>query len=124
MKIHVSELEGAALSYAVAMAQGYKPTFGLWCGEMVACEIEPVGDFGDQVTMFYEYHKNWSQCAPLQDEFDLLVGSGPNGCWARLNPAKEETPIGRGGTRMVAICRAIVAAKLGEEVEIPDELVK
>ncbi|WP_165856722.1 phage protein NinX family protein [Marinobacter sp. JSM 1782161] len=75
----------------------------------------------------YSPSTNWSQCGPLIfDEMVCIEHFRPEWgdyfavAWTQdcRVPRKLE-----GATPLIAVCRAVVAAKLGDEVEIPDELV-
>ena len=97
-----AELTGAALDWAVAK-----------------CEGEPV----------YSYSTNWIFGGPIIEREGLCVGTrytsdqiyvdGDVLCWAR-------TPAGGylkyGGTPLIAAMRCYVASTLGDEVDVPEEL--
>lgn len=118
-KIHVSELEGSLLDYAVAMAIGY-PTYiecGNWftgTGQGDGFEFSPSSD--------------WAQCGPLIDEYDVQIcGSSHAGYLiyaTKKNVCKDNRRGATGFDLKQTICRTVLAAKLGDEIEIPDELVK
>lgn len=107
--IAVSELEGAGLDWAVGVAQG-----------------NPMATPASDV-VWSEYHgayspsTNWSQGGPLIDEYRMLVcPPEETDQWdASVNGDYE---MHYGSTALIALCRAIVAAKLGKEVSIPASL--
>lgn len=116
MEIETSKLEGAALDWAVSAATGGH-------------------DDGDQATMEiglgrYSPSTNWSQGGPIIDKHITFIAETANdGCFADACMfGSEPLPIrewdGRGPTILTAAMRAIVAAELGEVVEVPDELVE
>lgn len=124
MLIKTSELSGAALDWAVAKATG----------ELVYEDGEPVEIHvccrkEDGPTYFwtcehpfgYEPSTNWEQGGPLLDEFDVWLSSDEGVHSASVYPHVNEY-IRTGLTKLTAACRAIVAEKLGDEVEVPDEL--
>lgn len=124
MLMKTSELSGAALDWAVAKA----------VGELVYEDGEPVEIHvcrrnEDGSTYFwtcehsfgYEPSTNWEQGGPLLDELDVWLSSDEGEHSASTHPHVNEH-IRSGPTKLIAACRAIVAAKLGDEVEVPDEL--
>ena len=102
MKIKTSELEGAALDYAVAVATG--EVAGGW----------------------YSPSTNWSQGGPLVsrrisilvDVFGDWYAEASEGMYGR--PLEEFD--GQGPTALIAAMRAIVASEIGDTVDIPEEL--
>ena len=83
MKIKTSELQGAALDWAVELIDGWQ-----WC---------------------HDYSTNWGHGGPIIEREGI-----------------EICPIGNGefygDTPLIAAMRCYVASKLGDEVEIPEEL--
>lgn len=128
MKVKTSELEWAALDCAVAIAEGFKVTLvrgavildGEYTEELLHI---PLPNYGKRYSPVYRPSTDWSQGGPLIEQFKIGF----------LEPRKTENYWtawvgGRGGhmldglTPLIAACRAIVAAKLGDEVDIPEEL--
>ena len=122
-----SELTGAALDWAVAK-----------------CEVgEPVGSFLDGVVVHPDYNKfypstNWAQGGPIIER--ELINTYPRFTAGRTEggsdvyqqdgwaayvtpPAFWVTPRPfTGPTPLIAAMRCYVASKLGDEVDIPEEL--
>jgi len=119
MKINARELQGPALDWAVAKAEG-------WDDETLACLCRqyetrfPTGQTPttsrDQALLLIEQHLI---------ELHTYTGEqhGEHERWYALCPVDH---IGRRGafgpTPMIAAMRALVFANMGEWVEIPDEL--
>lgn len=104
MKIKTSELTGAALDWAVAMADD--AAWAVWRF------VEHRAD-GNM-----RYSTNWSQGGPIiEREKITLEWTGENWC-AYIRHDEEEF----GTTPLIAAMRCRVANKLGDEVEIPEEL--
>ncbi|WP_340619016.1 phage protein NinX family protein, partial [Xenorhabdus entomophaga] len=150
MKIKTSALTGRALDWAVARATGMNIYMTNqhdneyeWIGNgrvMAAAFEKPiitVGLCNDVHIEFkgeskpYSPSTDWSQCGQLIDKYidDLTHMAFRGDHWAANCRAvrvgdfsifKTQT----GDTPQIAICRAVVAAQLGDEVEIPDELVE
>ena len=115
MKVKVSEASGAVLDWAVARCEGLalKP----WVGY-------PLDDVFSPST-------NWAQGGPIIEREHLQpayqeAGRGKGG-WAcnKWVTAKGGGPTAirlYGPTLLIAAMRCYVASKLGDEVEVPDEL--
>ncbi|OTA15015.1 hypothetical protein Xbed_03626 [Xenorhabdus beddingii] len=103
MKIKTSELTGRALDWAVARAtRTTMPSINQWI-------------------IWDDYHPstNWLVCGQLIEEFSIRLGHAL--LWS-ANCHYVSDDYLDGETPQIAICRAVVAAKLGEEVDIPDEI--
>jgi hypothetical protein len=118
MKVKTSELTGPALDWAVATAEG---------DELAAKNIE------------YPHHAkfypkispstDWSQGGPIieRERIDVLgMVKGESGPWTACLRKKDEAPpwrhITEGPTPLIAAMRCYVASKLGDTVNIPEEL--
>lgn len=131
MKIKTSELEGAALDWAVGMAedggcivcQGSVPRWkfpgleaSVWAGDLELGDIERWSPSTD-----------WSQGGPLIEEFNVStfrIDSETIGAEFehRYMQYESQTADAYGSTPLISAMRAIVAAKLGDTVDVPDEL--
>ena len=126
-----SELIGPALDWAVAKSEGINPTFnmkshgGTWHGWWVA---NPV------YRRMPHYSTDWSKGGPIIERegivTDCLRTCGQIDGWiAATEQLKEDTedeysaPVEfHGPTPLIAAMRCYVASKLGDEVDIPKEL--
>ena len=110
MKIKTSELTGPALDWAVAK-----------CENKYTVSVDTDIDGTKRVNyggMYSEWSTDWSQGGPiLQNHISALLDCADSG-WEACCCGVYEV----GETALEAVCRAYVAAKLGEEVEVPDEL--
>jgi hypothetical protein len=118
--VKTSELSGNALNHVVARLEGHE-----WrCPWMLAQD-------GYEAWQGYEhgwgnptpeYSTDWAQGGPIIER----EGIAPWPVSARLTGwvAESHTAfvLGRGATPLEAAMRCYVASKLGDEVEIPDEL--
>lgn len=120
MRIKTSELEGLALDWATALATGESIGIDREFGIFV------VAFGGADGVMIWNPSTNWIQGGPLIEKYRPDIGTGIQGhITALMNNSEddEEKLIHiRGDTYLIAACRAIVAAKLGDEVEVPDDL--
>jgi hypothetical protein len=104
MKIKTSELTGAALDWAVAMAEN-------WAG--AEFEVRP-------------YSTDWSQGGPIIEREGIgLDQYADYPRWQAFTPAPEQQSgqaVCTGPTPLIAAMRCYCASKLGHEVDVPDEL--
>jgi hypothetical protein len=120
MKMKTSELSGAALDLAVAKA----------CGVGAALDMEfgvPTGvvRLAGSANL-WRPSTDWSQGGPLIERHPMQINATTVGFMAvpvsfdHLYERWEKAQDGQ--TLLIAACRAIVAAKLGDTVDIPEEL--
>ncbi len=115
MKIKTAELLGAALDWAVAKCEGAGQNWG-------KSSLAPY-----EYYMGHRYSTNWAQGGPIIEREGIV--------WrytfdARQCVAFKQTPYGvhqnehsqYGPTPLIAAMRCYVASKLGDEVEVPEEL--
>ena len=109
MKVKVSELEGAALDWAVGKCQ-------------------PLPDHGQRfVEDGYHPSTDWAQGGPIIEREGMGVwmyqwnerGDPEVGWYAET---KEGNYVRTGSTPLIAAMRCYVASKLGKEVDVPDNL--
>ena len=103
-KIKTSELQGAALDWAVARACNY--------------------EFNDH---WFKPSTNWNQGGPLILQYGASLDRESCDDWGSVILVDRGDGIPSWGvmigpTPLIAACRAIVAAKLGDEVDVPEEL--
>lgn len=123
MRVKTKDLTRAALNWAVAKCEGATEEWRdcapfLWRG--VAC-IRIAGHDAE-----YKPSTDWSQGGPITEREGIQVtpdGVGWNAIIHRniFNEDGSEA-YQWGNTYLVAAMRCYVASKLGEEVEVPDEL--
>lgn len=129
MKVKTSELSGVQLDYAVAKSIGQqlsnedydKQTGVLWFESEHEWKI-------------WSPSTDWSQCGPLIEKYHINFNSIFDGSNSNLFATigyrltiSGKNATGAGGKEFnyqLATCRAVVAAKLGDEVDIPDELME
>ena len=103
MKVKTSELQGAALDWAVAE-----------CEQFVEDEFEP--------------SENWADGGPIIEREEISIEFGRaefKSAWVayKLGSPHEDNPK-FGSTPLIAAMRCYVASKLGDEVDVPDELME
>lgn len=115
IEVKTAELEGAALRWAVSLAEGlevtiHPPAYGN--GHRIAVNGR---------TEAYRPDMDWSQGGPLVDRHTVKLIRHENGSSARI--VCDSGVAGESGrTVLEALCRAIVAAKLGGTIAVPAEL--
>ena len=117
MKIKTSELTGAALNWAVAQCEGEKVELRQGAIRYVYSQFMPEPDVYDPST-------DDSLGGPIIDRLRIRTEwSALWSCWLAhdLRCAGLAFP---GATRLIAAMRCFVASKLGDEVDIPEELLK
>lgn len=117
IEVKTADLIGSALDWAVAKADGLPLSeeacqddfilIGTGCGDLE--RFSPSTD--------------WSQGGPLIEKYRMHFLKAADGYAAYYLPDSVRPAFYRnGGTHLIAACRAIVAAKLGDVVQIPSEL--
>jgi hypothetical protein len=108
-----SELTGAALDWAVAKCEGeqiYLPHLDRICPDVGEPE-------------FYDPSTDWSQGGPIiMREAIQIIPDEYKGTWAAYMTNGGEPYEGTGPTPLIAAMRCYVASKLGDEIDIPEEL--
>lgn len=128
MKVKTSELSGAPLDWAVA--QITKPNRAMISGAGRSAKTIYI----PKRSQYYVYapSSNWKQGGPIIEREQLCVGYkhqldsyyvpviDPSVlCWARTTAGGH---LKYGPTPLIAAMRCYVASKLGDEIEIPEEL--
>lgn len=121
-----AELTGAALDWAVAIAEGWtpdRPKDGQlkkqWPGGVTQYIV--VGENADMCATWHRYKpsSDWSKGGPLIEKSRIELTFLREQEWIAFTFDAEYEA---GATPLIAACRAIVAAKLGDTVQIPSEL--
>ena len=123
MKLKTSDLTGAALDWAVLEAM--KP--GLEHQERAG-----ITTFGPLFGRGYKYPRwggrkyspstNWSLGGPLIEREGIEVIPDGIGAWDSAIRGGDEDTTAHGPTPLIAAMRCYVASRLGDEVDIPEEL--
>ena len=118
MKIKTSELSGMPLNWAVAMCKGLKEEDF----------VETDNLYGPQ-WVGPEYRTDWAHGGPIIEREGIeLVIDLQEGWEASISVDDDDSPFlfhlvkASGPTPLIAAMRCYVASKLGDEVEVPDEL--
>lgn len=100
MKVKTSELTGAALDWAVAKSEGCKGNF---------------------TVDGYSPSTKWSQGGPIIEWEMIKLVPHTDALWDAMY--RDQNIPNDGPTPLIAAMRCYVARKLGDEVDVPDDLV-
>ena len=134
MKIRTSELEGIALNWVVAIVQGLSPRYEkveTWEGGRWGIHVDNMQlvdgvwkrtDYG-----WHEYRPvtDWWKGGPIieREKIDVIHTGDAAKCEGRVWDEKlQKFKSSYGNTPLVAAMRCYVASKLGDEVDVPDEI--
>lgn len=110
-----SELTGAALDWAVAKCEGEDSDYVLASDQFFLLHNE-------NSSGLYCYSSDWSQGGPIIEQEMLTVGPAKHqGYMAWAWPKNQGY---WGDTPLIAAMRCYVASKLGDEVDVPEELLE
>ena len=124
MRVKTNELTGAALDWAVAKCEGIELTNGCYNRLLVDGRMSR----GQEMLAPYNPSTDWAQGGPIIDREQISIGrefASGRIEWAAWTPAPirdDAEAFGYGPTPLIAAMRCYVASKLGDEVEIPEEL--
>jgi hypothetical protein len=123
MKLKTSDLTGAALDWAVAKSEVVvlaRDPMGFGDGSWWTIEHTPFQDTPKQRVGFtYSPSTNWAQGGPIIEREGIATLPCPRGWAARVGFGGEYI---EGPTPLIAAMRCFVASKLGDEVDVPEEL--
>ena len=105
MKIKTSELTDAALDWAVVKCEGIQDS------EFVRTHMDA-----------WPYSTDWSQGGPIIEREEIGSLHEARGVWSASTKWEDPAKVFYGKTKLIAAMRCYVASKLGDEVEVPDEL--
>ena len=126
MKVKTSELQGAALDWAVAKCEGME--FDEDTGATVLTGEYWWDDEGLQWPVEWEPSTNWAQGGSIIERLGValstttMLGAGAAYAWQAALRTQRQQFGEYGPTPLVAAMRCYVASRLGDEVEVPDEL--
>ena len=115
-----SELSGAALDWAVLMAEGWS---AITATDNGGTELWVHKDGKYKNPKLYHPSNNWMQGGPIIEREKIGVDCDDQGVWFASYDLSAGTSWGATGTTpLTAAMRCYVASKLGDEVQIPEGL--
>jgi hypothetical protein len=126
MKIKTAELSGIALDWAVAKCDGIAVKVSRTGFLIYSDKSIPTGPQG----RVYDPSTHWTQGGPLIERERIQVAPLPDKGWRahwrgfdKANPREVWMDcFDEGVTALIAAMRCFVASKLGDEVDVPEEL--
>lgn len=118
MKIKTSELAGRALDWAVAKCEEPVGGYKAWVQ----------ADLDKGVLHGFNYSTDWLWGGPIIEREGISVRLWIDQGWCAYNEPEDSEANGEdyvgcsGPTPLIAAMRCYVASKLGDEVEIPEDL--
>jgi hypothetical protein len=126
MKIKTAELTGAALNWAVAMCEGWKWTTARDHTGNYPWLVKVGRDMNPK---HYHPSTHWGIGGPIiEREWIDVVKPVNSVCWVATmhyqndDDERTQTSEEQGETPLIAAMRCYVASKMGDEVEIPEEV--
>ena len=129
MKIKTNQLTGAALDWAVAICEGFTDY-----DHATETMLPPRKEYG-RVNMYeYSYSTDWAEGGPIIERekvcVEYMAGAGDGGLDVWVTEVLHEdrkysgvtSSAGEGPTPLIAAMRCYVASKLGDYIDIPEEL--
>lgn len=126
MKVETSTLVGPPLHWAVALSQGLSVRYirGIGCVMVDLSLVKPAGirTYGDDSQWeVYGPSIDWAVGGPIIER-ERITWTGQSARLVRFEHGEYRNFEEFGPTPLIAAMRVYVAAKLGPEVEIPEEL--
>jgi hypothetical protein len=119
MKIKTTELQGEALAWAVADCEGELSQHG---GQVHLVESK-VRFYEDTLDIQYTPPTDWSQGGPIIEREGINLRALSGALWeAETWSAAGGQYLFDGPTPLIAAMRCYVASKMGDEIELPEEL--
>lgn len=120
-----SELQGTALDWAVAKCEGVHVSMarGGWFVFDSDAWAEFRNDYNDDKLQSFRPSTNWAQGGPIIEREMAKIERFSDALWeATIFTRTAQDFVQDGPTPLIAAMRCYVASKLGDEVEVPEEL--
>jgi hypothetical protein len=124
IELKTSELVGVALDWAVAKSEGHQPLLMPIGRVEYAIGVTVVDSSGKASGFACRYSSEWAQGGPLIERHEITVRPVDGKWWAAHVNDSSTSPCSYGLDPLIAACRAIVAAKLGDVVSVPSQLLE
>lgn len=144
MKVKTEDLIDLSLDWAVTVADGLSPVMRhdymrakaaannykgdlAWHLEVTPNEPITVDEAG-VTRVLRAYSEQWGQGGPIIDRMMqgkfFLMENDDSCCHVAYSETEHDNAHGYGPTPLIAACRCFVASHLGDEVDVPEELMK
>ena len=121
VEVKTAELAGQALDWAVAEAEGVEYIKGY----IVTTERNLIGELISSSSVSnYRPSTDWASGGPLRDKYSVSIEHGGDGeqVYAYVHGRYLDGVFAE--TALIALCRVIATAKLGNVAQVPFELVE
>jgi len=120
MLIQTNELSGKALCYSVSMIEMPHLIWGETIGIHHASDQIVVPELPEPKC--YSPFTSWGMCGPIIERENISVAGKDHlhDCWAAMNQYGGNMQ--NGPTPLIASMRCYVSSKLGDKVDVPEEL--
>jgi hypothetical protein len=121
MKVKTSEAKDQMLNYLVAKAEGIELSHGCYNRLLVDGRMSA----GQKMLAPYNPSTDWALAGPIIERERISIEDCQDGAGLYWEATRIEPPAvseARGPTPLIAVMRCYVISKLGDEVEVPDEL--
>ena len=127
MKVKVSEVKDIALDWLVAKCNGVKVerlrTADRVLNHLIYVSLTEAREAGD---CQYRPRRSWAQGGPIIEREKIKISPNLGDSWSAQIHHKKGALVGwtssTGPTPLIAAMRCYVVSEMGEEVEIPEEL--
>jgi hypothetical protein len=123
-----SDLQGAALDWAVAKCEGMHVMMsrGGWFVFDSDAYSEFRNDYNDSKLQMFRPSTNWAQGGPIIEREGMQLNMEDYAEWHATmwwdDTDEKREVLMKGPTPLIAAMRCYVASRLGDEVEVPEEL--
>jgi hypothetical protein len=118
MKIKTTELTGAALDWAVAKGEGYVPISHSRLATVMVERRDTRGAMVPTHISSLRFSTEWVLGGPIMHREQIDINHYEGGCFATLQSGIQC----KGPDELTAAMRCYVVSKLGNEVDVPEEL--
>ena len=123
MKIKTKDLTGAQLDWMVAKAdENLYPKGDVRLLDGKVFTIEPGNYEQSDRWQLYDPSTSWAQGGPILDRERITIRQWTNMSSIHAYMPHDGAPWGAGPTALIAAMRCFCRSKLGDEVEVPEEL--
>lgn len=113
--MRTADLTGAQLDYWTARAEGVPAAeLELRANGTLCVRNMPVVGMTLPMVLVLDYSTNWALTGPLVENWSMYVEWDEDGYWTART---KDGGYSNGSTAMIAVCRAVVRAAFGDEVE-------
>ena len=123
MKIKTKDLTGAALDWAVAKAdENLYPKGDVRLLDGKVFTIEPGNYEQSDRWQLYDPSTSWAQGGPIIERERISIRQWTNVPIVHAYMPQDNAPWGAGPTPLIAAMRCFCCSRLGDEVDVPEEL--